>query len=166
MSPVFDQAFDATVGHEGGYVNDPRDPGGETNWGVSKRSYPGLDIRALTKDQAKSIYWTDYWLPAGCADMPPETAAAVFDLAVNAGRAAALRDLQTALGLVPDGVLGPKTQAAIKAIPAGQDAAVATDVHALGLARRTDAPGWPAFGKGWARRVAANLRALAARSKG
>ncbi|WP_425526518.1 glycosyl hydrolase 108 family protein [Xanthomonas oryzae] len=49
------------LSHEGGYVNDPRDPGGETQWGISKRAYPELNIRALTRDQAIEIYRRDYW---------------------------------------------------------------------------------------------------------
>lgn len=57
----FDEAFERTLGHEDGYVDDPRDPGGETKWGISKRSYPHLDIKNLTQDQAKGIYRTDFW---------------------------------------------------------------------------------------------------------
>jgi lysozyme family protein len=64
---AFDQAFTRLLGHEGGYVNNPADPGGETNWGISKRSYPQVDIKALTQQQAKWIYQRDFWDPLGDA---------------------------------------------------------------------------------------------------
>ena len=57
----FDQAFDRLISNEGGYVNNPADPGGETNWGISKRSYPDVDIANLTREGAKAIYLRDFW---------------------------------------------------------------------------------------------------------
>ncbi|MFX6884101.1 glycosyl hydrolase 108 family protein, partial [Acinetobacter baumannii] len=57
----FDQAFDRLIGNEGGYVNNPADPGGETQWGISKRAYPNVNIRDLTREQAKAIYRRDVW---------------------------------------------------------------------------------------------------------
>ncbi len=60
---TFDDAFTRLLGNEGGYVNDPRDPGGETNWGISKRSYPTVDIKNLTRTQAEDIYMHDFWEP-------------------------------------------------------------------------------------------------------
>ena len=62
MNEGFDKAFEFTIGVEGGYVNDPSDPGGETKFGVSKKSYPNLDIKNLTITQAKEIYYKDYWI--------------------------------------------------------------------------------------------------------
>jgi len=70
---------------EGGYVNDSRDPGGETKYGISKRAYPNVDIANLTKDAAWAIYERDYWLAAGCDRMTPGMALMVFDAAVNCG---------------------------------------------------------------------------------
>jgi hypothetical protein len=70
---------------EGGYVNDPDDPGGETKYGISKRAYPDIDIKNLTKAQAKSIYHQDYWIPAGCDKLPWPLCLVVFDTAVNMG---------------------------------------------------------------------------------
>ena len=58
---TFDAAFDRLIWHEGGYANDPDDPGGETNWGISKRAYPNLVIKALTREQAREIYQRDFW---------------------------------------------------------------------------------------------------------
>lgn len=87
----FDAALDHVFRWEGGYVNDPRDPGGETKYGISKRAYPDMDIAALTTQQAAAIYRRDYWQRAGCDDLPPAQAAALFDAAVNAGAARARR---------------------------------------------------------------------------
>lgn len=81
---------------EGGYVNDPDDPGGETKWGISKRYHPDLDIKNLTPEQAASIYHEKYWLPVGCdmLDLPLCTVA--FDTAVNLGPARAVEFLEKA----------------------------------------------------------------------
>lgn len=100
---------------EGGYVNDPRDPGGETRFGISKRSYPNVDIKALTLPDAVAIYFRDYWLPAGCEHYPASVAAAVFDAAVNQGVRTAVEMLQTALRVTSDGVVGTQTVSAARA---------------------------------------------------
>lgn len=81
----FDRAVSFVLAHEGGYVNDPADPGGETKYGISKRSYPYLDIPSLTVEQARTIYYRDYWEPSGAAELPMPLAAAVLDTAVNQG---------------------------------------------------------------------------------
>lgn len=84
----FDTAVAFVLKHEGGYVNDPKDPGGETKYGISKRAYPGLDIKALTEDGAKAIYRRDYWDKSGAPDMG-NLALLHFDTAVNIGVGAA-----------------------------------------------------------------------------
>lgn len=81
----FDAAFQVVVGIEGGYVNDPLDPGGETKYGISKRAYPNLNIANLTLEDAKAIYRRDYWDRCACDTMPWERAICVFDCAVNEG---------------------------------------------------------------------------------
>lgn len=159
----FNAAFESTIGHEGGYVNDARDPGGETKYGISKRAYPGANIPKLTLDDAKAIYLRDYWQACKCDLMPDPVAFAVFDLAVNAGRNAAIRDLQTALDVESDGVLGPKTLAAIAELAGAGEAQalrIAVKVHASGLERRTVLSTWAVYGKGWTRRVIGNLLSL------
>lgn len=98
---------------EGGYVNDPRDPGGETNFGISKRAYPDLDIKGLTEDDARAIYKRDYWDTVRGDSLPPMIAVAVFDAAVNQGRDPAVRLLQRAAGVEADGKLGPATLKAV-----------------------------------------------------
>lgn len=94
---------------EGGYVNDPDDPGGETRWGISKRSYPNEDIKNLTPERAEQIYKKDYWEPCHCDELPEKWAFAIFDCAVNQGISKAKRMMQMALNVVVDGILGPKT---------------------------------------------------------
>jgi len=90
MKENFDKAFEFVLKWEGGYVNNPKDPGGETKYGISKRSYPNLDIKNLTKEQAKSIYYADYWLKAKCNDYAYPRDIIIFDTAVNTGVGTAL----------------------------------------------------------------------------
>jgi lysozyme family protein len=84
-SSNFPRAFEIVIGAEGGYVNDPNDPGGETKYGISKRVYPNEDIPNLTLDHAKDLYHRDYWLPAGCDALAYPMDVIVFDTAVNQG---------------------------------------------------------------------------------
>jgi lysozyme family protein len=86
----FARAFEVVVGLEGGHVRDPRDPGGETKWGISKRSYPHLDIAALTLEDAQEIYRRDYWYALNLNAQPWPKALCLFDCAVNMGRGVAL----------------------------------------------------------------------------
>ena len=99
----FNAAFDRLIGHEGGYVNHPSDPGGETKYGISRRSYPGEDIAGLTLERAKLIYARDFWGPAGCDVVPDAAKFELFDMAVNSGVKAAVRNLQRAVGETDDG---------------------------------------------------------------
>lgn len=152
----FDEAFEKLIGHEGGYVNDPRDRGGETKFGISKRAYPLEDIANLTLDRAKLLYRRDYWGPAGCDAVPDGAKFDLFDTAVNSGVNAAIRILQKTVGETADGVLGPRTLQAVQSMPAER---LSRWFNARRLLAMTDMPTWPAHGKGWARRVAANLLA-------
>ncbi len=81
----FDEAFGFVVGNEGGYVNNPNDPGGETKWGISKRAYPNLDIKNLTIEQAKEIYKRDYWKRDWDSISSQAVANKIFDISVNLG---------------------------------------------------------------------------------
>ena len=87
---LFLDLVDRVLSHEGGYVNDPNDPGGETKWGISKRSYPHLDIAALTLEDAQEIYRRDYWYALNLNAQPWPKALCLFDCAVNMGRGVAL----------------------------------------------------------------------------
>ncbi len=149
---TFDKAFDRLMGHEGGYSNDPRDPGGETNWGISKRSYPHVDIKGLTREGAKAIYENDFWVSLG--DMSPAVKYQVFDFAVNSGVQTATRKLQAVVGVADDGKWGPVSSAALKAQPEYK-------VLALYIAARlrfmTKLTAWPTFSAGWSSRIAKQL---------
>lgn len=112
----FDRAIGAVLKHEGGYVNDPADPGGETKFGISKRAYPHLDIKNLTVKQAKAIYKRDYWRYDRFRQQ--RVAGKVFDMAVNMGHKPAHRILQQALNaqgfsLKVDGIVGRRTLGAL-----------------------------------------------------
>ena len=115
-SPDFLNAVEATLSHEGGYSNDPYDRGGETNFGISKRAYPKIDIKNLTREQAIAIYHADYWLKLQCDSLPTTINAKVFDIGVNSGLHRAVTLLQVALNayngnaaLKIDGAMGQKT---------------------------------------------------------
>ncbi len=115
-SPSFLDGVSRLLLDEGGYVDDPADPGGATKYGISQRSYPKLDIANLTADQAKEIYWRDWWLTYGFEQLTPSPVVAkCFELAPNMGVKTAIICLQracrAALGvpLDEDGVLGPRT---------------------------------------------------------
>lgn len=152
MGITFDTAFDRLLGHEGGYVNDPRDPGGETNWGISKRSYPHVDIKNLTREGAKAIYFRDFWEPLGDADSAIKYQ--VFDFAVNGGLSTALRKLQAAIGVADDGHWGPLSAAALARMEKND---VLLRFNAQRIRYYTSLSLWPTYGKGWSNRVAGNL---------
>ena len=105
----FCEAVKVILKHEGGYVNDPNDPGGETKYGISKRAYPKLDIKRLTKKEARKIYKKDYWDKIKADRLPPQVRLAAFDFAVNSGVYRSISLIQKVAKVKRDGVLGPKT---------------------------------------------------------
>ena len=112
----FAKAIEYVLANEGGYVNNPADPGGETNFGISKRQYPLLNIKDLTRDEAIAIYERDYWNAAPFAAIASQRIATkVFDHYVNMAPSTCVRILQLALGylhagpVVADGKMGPET---------------------------------------------------------
>lgn len=151
----FDAMFDRLMKHEGGYINHPNDPGGETNWGISKRSYPNVDIKNLTKQGAKDIYYRDFWTPLSAEALHPSVAWQLLDFAVNSGIGTAIRAYQRALGVADDGHFGPRSMAAAVSM-SETDQVMRLLAERLEFMTRTS--GWPHFGKGWARRIADNLR--------
>lgn len=108
MSEKFDFAIPYILEHEGGYVNNPNDTGGETNFGICKRQYPHLDIKNLTKESAINIYRVDYWQHY-MESLSTLVATKVFDISVNCGVKTAIKILQRACGADVDGVVGPDT---------------------------------------------------------
>lgn len=148
-------AINRVLSHEGGYVNDPRDPGGETNWGISKRSYPNVSISTLTRNQASAIYYRDFWIKAHCEELSDGAGYQLMDSAVNSGISQSIRFMQRALGVADDGIYGPVSLGAMRK-------STETDFIMLFLAERLEfmskLKAWDSFGRGWARRIAANLR--------
>ena len=114
----FDEIIEVVLEHEGGYVNDPKDPGGETNYGIAKRSHPDVDIKNLTKEGAKEIYKEVYWDKNKVESLPEELWHIYFDMCVNQGKSRAVKIIQRAVNgkggsLTVDGGMGPMTIAAI-----------------------------------------------------
>jgi len=149
----FDDAIEVTLQFEGGYVNDAADPGGETNFGISKRSYPNEDIKNLTVERAKEIYRADYWRSLYDRIDSQAVATKLFDMGVNMGIPRAVKILQAFLSVAVDGAFGPGTLAAVN--NAGD---MLLDPYKQGLAayyRRLVAqkPEMGKFLKGWLRRV-------------
>ena len=149
---TFDTAFDRLIGSEGGYVNNAADPGGETNWGISKRSYPDVAIRTLTREGAKALYLRDFWAPLG--DTPDAIKFQVFDFAVNSGISTAIRKLQAAVGAADDGHWGAVSAQRLNAMDQSD---VLMRFAAQRLRYMASLAAWPTFGRGWASRVAAQL---------
>ena len=121
MLTQFDDIIEVVLHHEGGYVNDPKDPGGETNFGIAKRSHPDVDIKNLTKDGAKEIYKEVYWDGNKVESLPEDLRHIYFDMCVNQGKGRAVKILQRAANakgatLKVDGGLGPKTIGAMKGV--------------------------------------------------
>lgn len=118
----FNDAIEVILAHEGGYVNDPNDKGGETKFGISKASYPHVDIQNLTKDDAIKIYRSDFWDNAPYRNITSEPIAVkMFDLAVNIGVNYAMVVLQRALRTLHSTVTDDKME----------DAAIITLVNAM-----------------------------------
>ena len=156
----FDQAFDKLMGFEGGYTDNPNDPGGETCWGVTKseaiaNGYTGK-MKDFPVELAKEIYYQKYWGKVQADQLPDVLRYAVFDAAVNSGPKQSIKWLQRAVGEQEDGSLGPKTMASVNAMSTD---AILRRMLAQRLLFMAALPAWEPFGKGWARRVAMLLLA-------
>ena len=155
MLTSFDDIIEVVLHHEGGYVNDPKDPGGETNFGIAKRSHPDVDIKNLTKEGAKEIYYEDYWCANKVPYMPGDLKHIYFDMCVNQGRGRAVKILQRAAnakgaGLKVDGGMGPKTLAAMKDVELDRVRAYRVKYYADLVTRKPDLE---KFYFGWFRRA-------------
>ncbi len=157
MSP-FDTCFAFTLREEGGFTNDPHDPGGATNLGITLatlthwRGHPctAEDVRLLTLAEASAIYRALYWHALRCDLLPPGIEAMTFDFGVNAGPHESAVELQQAVGTTIDGVIGPLTALAAK----GADrATLIGHLNALHEARYRSRPGFCRYGDGWLARL-------------
>ena len=117
MKENFEKCLEMLLHHEGGYVNHPKDPGGETNLGVTKRVYEEWggtkDMKSLTVEDVAPIYKTKYWDLVKGDDLPHGVDWCTFDWAVNSGASRSAKAIQKIVGANPDGVIGPKTLALI-----------------------------------------------------
>jgi lysozyme family protein len=150
----FDIVFDRVIGIESGYSNNPNDPGGETKYGISKRSYPDLDIKNLTREQAKEIYLRDFWNRLEMDSLPESIVYQLFDFAINSGVSTSIRYFQRALGVADDGYFGPISRLAAHKT---SECNMILNLNAERLDFMTRLSNWPNAGKGWARRIAKNL---------
>jgi lysozyme family protein len=155
----FEQCFALVLKHEGGYVDNPKDPGGATNLGCTKavwEQYVGHsvtkdDIKALTPSDVMPLYRKKYWDVIKGDDLPEGVDYAVFDLAINSGPSRAAKALQSAVGANPDGQIGPAT---LRALETANPREVATKVCEARLAFLQSLSTYATFGKGWSRRIA------------
>lgn len=154
----FDACLKSVLASEGGFVNDPQDPGGITNLGVTKKTWEAYvghsvsaaDMRALTPAQVGPLYRTKYWDVMHCDDWPSGVDLMVFDFGVNAGPSRGIKMLQEAAGVDDDGVAGPGTHAAVlKADPEALISSCADHRDAYYRSLKT----FDHFGKGWLARV-------------
>lgn len=158
MKENWDKAFELVLKHEGGFTNHPRDPGGMTNLGVTKRVWEEwvgrevdeAEMRALTPDLVKPLYKKNYWDKIKGDDLPDGLDYAAYDLAVNSGTGRSSKYLQQIAGVPADGIIGPKSLEAIKACPADEAVDALCDMRLDFLQKL---PTWGTFGKGWERRV-------------
>lgn len=159
MKENFRQALQAVLLHEGGYVNNPKDPGGMTNLGVTKKVWEEWvghpvgekEMRALTPDTVAPMYRKKYWDAVKGDELPTGLDYLMFDFAINAGPGRAIKTMQKAIGTTPDGAIGPKTMQALK--DADQKDLIAKFSMEKELFYKA-LPTFATFGKGWMRRVA------------
>ena len=158
MEDNFEQCLALVLKHEGGYVNNPKDPGGRTNLGVTQKVWEEwvghpvdeAAMRALTPTDVAPLYKKNYWDKIKGDDLPAGVDYACFDLAVNSGVGRAAKLLQQAVGVSADGAIGPAT---LDAVASQNPRDVATEVCDLRLKFLQSLPIFDTFGKGWTRRV-------------
>lgn len=154
----FEQALEKLLHHEGGYVNHPSDPGGQTNMGVTRRVYEEWvgressekEMRNLTAADVAPIYKAKYWDRVKADNLPNGLNYAVFDASVNSGTGRAAKWLQECVGAVPDGGIGPKTLAMVAQHDPEELIIKYCDMRQAFL---ESLPTFETFGKGWTRRV-------------
>ncbi|UPG72801.1 hypothetical protein MVG78_00940 [Roseomonas gilardii subsp. gilardii] len=166
----FDRCLAIVLQQEGGFVNDPQDPGGATNMGITRevlsafrdRAVSVEEVRDLSRAEAREIYRARYWTPMRCADLPPGVDLGVFDFGVNAGPSRAVKMLQRAVGVTADGSVGPITLAAARTLESERLIASFSEAR---LAYYRSLDGFARFGRGWTSRTEA-VRTAALRMAG
>jgi lysozyme family protein len=146
----FKEAVEIILYHEGGYVFNPKDPGGETNFGIAKKYYADLDIKNLKRADASAIYERDYWGRYGIAKLPPCLRLLVFDAAVNQGGGTAILMLQQALGVKETKRIDDET---LEKIRTANLATVIQKFVYFRWRRYTENKNFDSFGAGWGKRL-------------
>jgi len=162
MNTNFELCLSHLLQHEGGYVNHPQDPGGRTNLGVTQavwedwidRSVSEDEMKALTPAKVAPLYQELYWDRIKADSLASGLDYCVFDAAVNSGVSRAAKWLQTTVAAVPDGAIGEQT---LKQVLLTNPQMLIDKYSSNRLAFLQRLATWPTFGKGWARRIAANL---------
>jgi len=153
MNERFQKAMKFVREAEGGYYNHPNDPGGETMYGITKRDYPDLDIKNLSREKADEIFYNDYWLPSVADKLSEPAYISYFDSVVNAGRKQANKFLQRALSVAANGVVGPVTLKAADQANAKQLANKIIDQRQTFYVNLSESrPKLSVFLKGWTNR--------------
>jgi lysozyme family protein len=154
----YDKCLELILHHEGGYVNHPKDPGGETNLGVTKRVYEEWggtkEMVDLTVEDVAPIYEKNYWGRTKCDDLPSGLDLCVFDFAVNAGPGRAAKYLQQIIGTTVDGGIGPNTLKAVYNYV--EEVGVQGMIEEYQSGRQSyyeQLSTFETFGRGWTRRV-------------
>lgn len=158
MRQNFAESLARVLQHEGGYVNNPKDPGGMTNLGCTKdvwEEWCGHPVdekamRNLKPTDVAPLYKRKYWDKVCGDDLPAGIDYVVFDAAINSGPGRAVKWLQACVGAEVDGALGPKTMAAVRAFNQKQ---LIEDYSKRRLSYLMDLKNWPIFGEGWTNRV-------------
>jgi lysozyme family protein len=164
MKENFKASLEHVLKSEGGYVNNPKDPGGMTNLGVTKATYEAFlghpvteaTMRGLTPEIVAPLYEKKYWDVCKCDELPSGVDYLVFDFAVNAGPGRAVKILQKALGLPQDGIIGPQTLHNIAIMEKGE---LVTRFSQAKEEFYRSLPTFATFGKGWLSRVASTQSA-------
>lgn len=162
MKHNFETALEMVLEYEGGYVNHPKDPGGETNLGVTKRTWAkwlGRDInegemKELTPEDVADLYKKEYWDRLKCDNLPTGLDFFCFDWGVNSGTGRSAKALQRIISVAQDGAIGPKTLRALEDHNAKE---VVDLMHSRRQEFYENLTTFETFGKGWTRR---NKKAL------
>lgn len=159
MKDNFEHCLEMLLEHEGGFVNHPKDPGGMTNLGVTKKVYEDFtgrkvtenQMRDLTRDDVAPIYKAKYWNKVSGDELPSGIDWCVFDWAVNSGPSRSAKALQHCVGATADGAIGPRTIAQVRKFNAED---VIENMHAVRQEFYENLRTFDTFGKGWTRRNA------------
>lgn len=147
------RCLDIVMVHEGGYSFNPNDPGGETNFGICKKSYPDIDIKNLTDDKARAIYEVDFWNKIYAKYLPERLHLIYLDAAINHGRKTAILLMQKSLNIPADGIAGPVTKGKFKTVEPQEETRILLDYAEKRMLLYASLLHFKNFKNGWIRRL-------------